>query len=184
MQLDENQVKEAQELLNKLDRIYTEKAANEALKKSREEKLKFEVAHACDLKNKAGEILASKVKMPLLLSLINELHRDKANKKAEDYDLMEQYRLALKRGEISNDSIQGYINALDEVESSSKAIKEAFQDVTLLDKDVIDAINIIAKERYKEAKEDKLLEAGFDVKPTRDKTEILELANELEGILK
>ena len=80
--------------------------------------------------------------------------------------------------------MQGYINALDEVESSSKAIKEAFLDVTLLDKDVIDAINIIAKERYKEVKEDKMLEAGFDVKPAKDKTEILELKSELENILK
>lgn len=184
MQLDKNQLKEAQELLSKLDHIYSEKAANEALKKAREEKLKFEVAHACDLKNKAGEILSNKVKMPLLLSLINELYREKANKKAEDYELMEQYRLALKRSEISKDIVQGYINALDEVESSSKAIKEAFLDVTLLDKDVIDAINIIAKERYKEVKEDKMLEAGFDVKPAKDKTEILELKSELENILK
>lgn len=184
MQLDKNQLKEAQELLSKLDRIYSEKAANEALKKAREEKLKFEVAHVCDLKNKAGEILSSKVKMPLLLSLINELYREKANKKAEDYELMEQYRLALKRSEISKDIVQGYINALDEVESSSKAIKEAFLDVTLLDKDIIDAINIIAKERYKEVKEDKMLEAGFDVKPAKDKTEILELKSELENILK
>ena len=38
MQLDKNQLKEAQELLSKLDRIYSEKAANEALKKAREAK--------------------------------------------------------------------------------------------------------------------------------------------------
>ena len=53
-----------------------------------------------------------------------------------------------------------------------------------MDKDILEAISIMAKQKYEEFKMDKKIENGEEVKPKKDKTEIYEYVAELESILK
>ena len=62
----------AKELLAKLNELYTMKATLEVKKKEREEKVKTEVCQILNIKNKKGEPLPNKVKIPILLTVIEE----------------------------------------------------------------------------------------------------------------
>ena len=183
MQLDKTQIDEAKDLLKKLTAIYTEKAEKEVVKRDREDKLRYEIAQSCDLKNKNGDILANKVKLPLLTAIINVM-RDKtpSNKFELLVSDMEDYQGALEE-DVDDKLVNSYIHICDELDEIAMDIKAVIADTSLLDKQTLDAISLLAKEKYKQIKEDKMLEAGYEVKPPKDKTEINELKEELDNLL-
>ncbi|HDX6248347.1 TPA: hypothetical protein RPW15_001505 [Campylobacter fetus subsp. venerealis] len=183
MQLDKTQIKEAKELLEKLTAIYTEKAEKEIIKRNREDKLRYEIAQSCEIKNKNGDILANKVKISLLMAIINVM-RDKtpSNKFEVLVSDMEDYQEALEK-DVDDKLINSYIHICDELDEVTTDIKAVVAETSLLDKQTLDAIGLLAKERYKQIKEDKMLEAGYEVKPPKDKTEINELKEELDNLL-
>ena len=180
--LDENQKKEAQELYDKLIRLHTQKAELEAIKKDREEQLKSDIAFACNIKNKAGEPVASKVKMPIVLAILNELFRQKPNKKDEEADMLDIYRNAIKKEEVSKELVDSYLAIEDSLQENKEDIKEAFKETTLLSKEMLNAIVLIIKEKYKIIKEDRLAQAGFESKPPKDNSEVLEIKAQLEDV--
>lgn len=182
--LDENQKQEAQELYSKLIQLHTQKANLEAIKKDREETLKNDIASVCNIRNKAGEPVASKVKMPIVLAILNELYKQKPNKKNEEADMLEIFRKAIKKEEVSKEIVNDYLSVENALEENKQDIKEAFKETTLLSKEMLNAISLIVKEEYKIMKEDNLAQAGFESKPPKDNSEILEIKAELENVLK
>ncbi|WP_066388811.1 hypothetical protein [Helicobacter himalayensis] len=81
MKLTQEQKQEAKELLLKLKNLYNHRTGLDILKIDRENTLREEIASVCDMRNKQGEIQPNKVKMPLLLALIDEMFFGKTNKK-------------------------------------------------------------------------------------------------------
>lgn len=183
MNLTAEQTQEARELLNKLNNLYREKAELEMLKVGRESVLKDEIAGVCDIRNKQGELQPNKVKMPLIAVLIDELFLDKDNKKEQEYLLMDTYKKALL-GDVNKEIINSYVALKESLDENNQDIKQSFKDTSSLDKDILEAINFIAKERYKELLESKKIEAGIEIKPPKDMSAILEIIKELEDILK
>lgn len=184
MNLTQAQKQEAKELLSKLENLYNHRAGLDILKINREDTLREEIASICDIRNKQGEIQPNKVKMPLLLALIDEIFFDKTNKKEEEYALMGSYRQALSGKDVNKDTINAYVALQEEIEENNQNLKEVFKETNTLDKEILDAINLIAKEKYKEILNSKKLEAGMEVKEPKDMSAILTLIKELESILK
>jgi len=182
--LDEEQLKEVKIAFDRLKKIYEDKADFEVLKKERENTLKDEFASVCDVRDKDGNIDGSKIKMPLVMVLLNELFRDKNNPKEEEYAIMEEYRMALSGDKIDEKLIDGYLYCIDEINAVRSYVKDVFNDVSLLDNDTCKAIEELAKEHYKEIYQSKMMEAGFSKeKVEKDTTEYDELKENLEAIL-
>ncbi|TEX99568.1 hypothetical protein [Campylobacter sp. US33a] len=174
---------EAKELFDILVNLYKEKANLEVLNREREEKLKDEVAQACNVKNKSREYLSKTVKMPLVKAILDQLE-GKVNKKDIEADTMDTYRQAIKNNEINKESINAYLASQNLLRENQLAIKEKFKESTFLSKEMLMAIDILAKEKYKELKEDALNLAGFISKPKKDNNEILELVNQFKEVFK
>lgn len=184
IQFDEDQIKEAKEIYVRLLKVYEDKADFEVMKKEREAKLKDEISSVCNIRDKDGNADSSKVKFPLVLAILNEMYRDKENPKEIEYATMKKYRTALNSGEISESLIDGFLHCTDEIKATKGYIKDIFSDATLLSSDTCKALEELAKEKYKEVYQDKMMEAGFvKEKAERDDSEYLELKENLENIL-
>ena len=181
--LDENQKQEAKEIYDRLIAVYKEKADFEMLKKEREARLKDELASVLDIRNKDGDALANKIKMPLVLAVIDELIYEKENKKATEYDTMESYKNAIKTNNVSEAVVSDYTYVLDELNGLKQSVKDIFGDSALLGKDELKAIDEIAKAKFKDILEDKMTEAGFEIKPPKDNSEFYEVKNEIQDFL-
>ena len=182
--LDENQIQEVKETYEKLKNIYENKAQIEILKKERENIIKEGIASICDLRDNEGNTDIKKVKMPLLIALLNEIYNEKENPKETEYSIMQDYRTALEGGEIEAELITSYLHCDEEIKATKDDIKGVFADVSLLDNETCKALEDLAKEYYKEIKQDKMIEAGFiKEKPIKDDSEYNELKENLEVIL-
>ena len=153
----------AKELLAKLNELYTTKASQEVLKKEREEKVKTEICHILNIKNKKGEPTPNKVKIPLLLTVIEEKYEGVPNKEQQRYDTMCDYKNALNS--LPKQSAIGLIDAKSEIKATELDIKSAYTegDASILSGEVIEALALIAKDRYVDTKNMKMAEAGFKV---------------------
>lgn len=153
----------AKELLAKLNELYTTKASQEVLKKEREEKVKTEICHILNIKNKKGEPTPNKVKIPLLLTVIEEKYEGVPNKEQQRYDTMCDYKNALNS--LPKQSAIGLIDAKSEIKATELDIKGAYTegDASILSGEVIEALALIAKDRYVDTKNMKMAEAGFKV---------------------
>lgn len=183
MNLTNEQKQEAKELLTKLENLYKDRVNLDILKIDRETNLKSEIASICDIKDKKGEIQPSKVKMPLVSALIDELFLEKNNKKEEEYVIMNTYRSAISNG-VNKSVINAYVALKESFDENNQNIKEAFKETSILDKDILEAVNFIAKEYYKTLLENAKLEIGIETKPSKDMSMVLELIEELKKILK
>lgn len=183
MLLDENQKQEAKEIYDRLMQIYKEKVDFEMLKKERETRLKDELANALDIRNKDGIVLANKIKIPLVLAVIDELIYEKENRKESEYDTMESYKNAIKTKKVSEVVVSDYAYILDELDGLKQSVKEIFSDSSLLDKDMLKAIDEIAKAKFKEIMEDKMIETGTQIKPPKDNSEFYEVKSEIQNFL-
>ena len=164
--LNNDQIEQAKSLLKRLTRLYGEKADLEIRLKDLSEKIKFEIADSCDLKNKQGEVQASRVKWPLVMAAINDIYKRAPSKRGNKFELlvseMEDYKQAL---------------------ADEDYFKDVLADASLLDKDTIKAIEMIAKDKYKEMKADRLIKAGYEAKEPKDNSELFELKERLNDIL-
>lgn len=183
MLLDENQKQEAKEIYERLLNVYKEKADFEMLKKERESRLKDELASVLDIRNKDGVALANKIKMPLVLAVIDELIYEKENKKEIEYDTMVSYKEAIKNNKVNETVVGDYTFVLDELDALKQSIKDIFSDSSLLDKDMLKAIDEIAKAKFKDILEDKMIEAGAEIRPPKDNSEFYEVKSEIENFL-
>lgn len=185
MQLNENEQKELKTLYRKLSTLYKEKAKLEVLKKGKEEKLKEELASACNIKNKKGEIQSSKIKMPLVNAILNELYQDKPNKKEEEISIYENYKLAIKNKEVSEALIKSYISNEESIEENAYFIKEVYkyQGNILLSKELLNALASLLKDEYKFHLNDELIRQGYEVKEPKDKAELLKLKELIKSLI-
>ena len=154
----------AKELLAKLNELYTMKATLEVKKKEREEKVKTEVCQILNIKNKKGEPLPNKVKLPILLTVIEEKYEKMPNKEQQRYDTMCDYKNALNS--LSKQSAVGLIDVRSEVKAIESDIKSTYSDgdAAILSGDIIEALTLIAKDQYVDTKNMKMAEAGFKTK--------------------
>ena len=158
--MDVNEIKEAKSLYNSLVALAKEKADLEVLKRQREDSLKFEIAGEADLK-------------------------DKENKKATEYEIMQEYKGLIKNKRVNENTVTDYLSVLAEIESNKEDTKACFADCTVITKDVMDAVDAIVKEEYKAIKDDAMENAGYEVKPAKDNSEKLSLIEEVKkAILK
>lgn len=178
------QQEEAKELLKKLTELYRARVELESIKAGRIEKLQYEVAGELDLKNKNGDVEPKLVKKPILLSALESKTGEKNSKYELEFNIFEDYKHILGNGAISKDITASIVNINDELNENKLELKEAFKETSFLDKDILEAISIMAKQKYEEFKMDKKIENGEEVKPKKDKTEIYEYVAELESILK
>ena len=183
MKLSEQEQAEVKQLHSKLHNLYEEKARLEVMKKDRENTLKDDIAAVCDIVNGDGIPQGAKVKMPLVQAVINQLFRQKPNKKDEEHDTLEIYRSAIKKEQVSKELVNDYIVAEDLLVENKQNIKEAFKETSVLSKEILNAIDMIVKEKYKEMKEDALEKAGYEVSVARDKSEIYDIKESLEKFL-
>lgn len=179
--LTEEQRVEAKELLEKLMIFNKEKVELEFLKKDREENLKQEIAEICNIRDKLGQALPSKVKMPLVINIINEKFLDKKNKKEEEYELMETYKTAFSS--INQDVINAYLAINDSLSENAMNVKEAIKDTTLLSKEILDAILMVSKEQYKELVEIQNEALGIEAKAPKDDSQTLDIVKELKVLI-
>lgn len=183
--MDINEIKEAKSLYNALIGLAKEKADLEVLKKQREETLKFEIAGEADLKDKDGNPEPKKVKMPLVMAVLDELYKDKENKKATEYEIMQEYKGFIKNKRVNENTVTDYLSVLAEIDANKEDTKACFADCNVITKDVMDAVDAIVKEEYKAIKDDAMENAGFEVKPAKDNSEKLSLIEEVKkAILK
>ncbi len=171
---------EAKELLEKLFNLNKEKIELEFLKKEREENLKYEIAELANIRDKEGSALASKVKMPLVVNLVNELYLDKPNKKEEEYAIMESYRIAFKN--INKEVVDSYLSVNERLNEIASAVKEAFKDTNLLSKEILDAILMFSKMNYQELLTQKNDELGIEQKVPKDDSQALAIIKELKAL--
>lgn len=171
---------EAKELLEKLFNLNKEKIELEFLKKEREENLKYEIAELANIRDKEGSALASKVKMPLVVNLVNELYLDKPNKKEEEYAIMESYRIAFKN--INKEVVDSYLSVNERLNEIASAVKEAFKDTNLLSKEILDAILMLSKMNYQELLTQKNDELGIEQKEPKDDSQALAIIKELKAL--
>jgi len=143
----------AKELLVKLNDLYTTKASQEVLKKEREEKVKTEMCHVLNIKNKKGEPLP----------IIEEKYEGVINKEQTRYDTMCDYKNALNS--LSKQSAISLLDAKSEIKATESDIKSVFTegDAAILSGEVIEALTLIAKDNYIDTKNMKMAEAGFKV---------------------
>ena len=175
------QQEEAKELLKKLTELYRARVELESIKAGRIEKLQYEVAGELDLKNKNGDV---EPKLPILLSALESKTGEKNSKYELEFNIFEDYKHILGNGTISKDITASIFTINEELNENKLELKEAFKETSFLDKDILEAISIMAKQKYEEFKMDKKIENGEEVKPKKDKTEIYEYVAELESILK
>ena len=171
---------EAKELLEKLFNLNKEKIELEFLKKEREENLKGEIAELANIRDKEGTAVASKVKMPLVINLINELYLDKPNKKEEEYATMEAYRIAFK--DINKEVVDSYLSVNERLDEIAFATKEAYKDTNLLSKEILDAIVMFAKMNYQELLIAKNDELGIEHNEPQDDSQALAILKELKAL--
>lgn len=171
---------EAKELLEKLFNLNKEKIELEFLKKEREENLKYEIAELANIRDKEGSALASKIKMPLVVNLVNELYLDKPNKKEEEYAIMESYRIAFKN--INKEVVDSYLSVNERLNEIASAVKEAFKDTNLLSKEILDAILMFSKMNYQELLTQKNDELGIEQKVPKDDSQALAIIKELKAL--
>lgn len=171
-------------LYGKLNNLYKHKAKLEVIKKGREEKLKEEIAGACKIQNKQGEIQANKVKMPLVNAILDELYREKPNKEDLKADTMETYKLAIKNKEVNESCIQSYITSGNEIKENANSIKEVWKQNPFFAKEILDGLDALLKDEYKSLLIKELLEAGYEVKEPKDKSDITEFKEFIKTLLK
>lgn len=186
LKLTETEKEIAKELLAKLDELYTDKASLEVRKRSREESIKTEVCQILNIKNKKGEPLPNKIKLSLLMPVIEEKIEKTVNKEQLRYDTMCEYRNAVNS--LSKDSATSLLNVRGEIKAIDLDIKSAFTegDAASLSGEVIEALNLIAKDNYAQTKNNKMAEAGFKVKETskNSKADLAKLKKALIEALK
>ncbi|EME2750624.1 hypothetical protein VSV78_001672 [Campylobacter jejuni] len=161
MQFSKEEKEELKELYSKLRTFYEERANMEVLRKEREDKLKDEFAFALDLKNKQGELQNSKVKMPLVSALIDELYKDKPNKKEIEYELMQEYKNLIKNKKINEEALKAIISA----------------------EESLDALTLILKDEFKLLLSDAYEKAGYETKAIKDKAELKKLSLSIKELL-
>ncbi|OCR87750.1 hypothetical protein CFT12S00416_07950 [Campylobacter fetus subsp. testudinum] len=181
--MNEEEKKEAKRLFDKLLAVLNGRVELEVILRERSEILKYEVAVACNIQGKDGEIQGNKVKMPIVLAVCEELEKGK-NKIAENFDIMEDYKNALTK-KVAKDLLDSFLTTKNEIDDTKLDYKEAFKDCTLLSKEQIKAIELLVKEKYEEIKSDAMTNAGFESnKPQKNNSEINEIKEELAKILK
>ena len=183
MNVTKEQIQEIKELVAKVLNLYEDKVKLDLLKIDRENTLKDEIASACEIRNKQGELQPNKVKMPLVSALIDEMFLEKNNKKEAEYVLMETYRSAISSKRVNNEALSAYVAIRENLEENAQNIKEAFKESSTLDRAILEAINYLTRTKYKELLENKKQEAGIETKPPKDMTAVMELIKELEKML-
>ncbi|MBX7491214.1 hypothetical protein [Helicobacter turcicus] len=183
MELNTNEKQELKELYKKLNNLYKERAKLEVLKKNREESLKEEIASVCEIKNKQGETDAKRVKMPLINAILDELYKEKPNKKEEEISLYETYKEAISRNKINKDCITNFLSSTESLNENAAFIKESFKDSTLLSKEVLDALSALLKEEYKLHLNDALSKEGYEIKEPKDNAELEALKELIKGLV-
>lgn len=183
MQFSKEEKQELKELYTKLRTLYEERANMEVLKKEREDKLKDEFASTLDLKNKQGELQSSKVKMPLVNALLDELYKDKENKKELEYELMQDYKSLIKSKKINEEALKAVISAEENLNENTTFIKETYKDSTFCSKESLDALTLILKDEFKLMLGDAYEKAGYDIKPIKDKAELEKLRASIKELL-
>lgn len=184
MYLSQEEQNGIKELYGKLNNLYQEKAKLEVLKRVREKKLKEEVASVCQIKNKQGEIQASKVKMPLINAILDELYRKQHNKKEEEISIYEEYKQVFKNKEINEDCITAYLSIDESIQENMCFIKEAEKEA-IIPKQVLEALNMLLKDEYAIHLEYELNQNGYESKK-KDDTEnliLLDLKDNLKDLL-
>lgn len=173
--------------MSELNELYRQKAQCEVLKKSREEDLKTQVAQILDIKDKKGEAQPSKVKLPILMNLLEEMYNQGVNKKQEEYELMLEYRRALDQ--IPKDQAIPLLDVIAEIKGINADIKYAFatregeeeDSAVILPGEIIDTIALIGKDNFKVYKTEELEKAGFKVpEPKEEAFDYEELKRELK----
>lgn len=182
--LSKEEQDELKTLHEKLRNLYAHKAKLEVIKKGRENKLKEEIASVCDIKNKQGEIQSNKVKMPLVNAILDELYREKPNKEDLKADIMETYKSAIANKEVNESYVKSYIASDSEIKDNADSIKEVYKESSILSKEVLDGLNALLKDEYKDLLNAELVENGYEVKEPKDKSEITELKDLLKSLLK
>ncbi|RAX56547.1 hypothetical protein CCZ01_09235 [Helicobacter monodelphidis] len=180
--LEPNQIVEAKELLSRLNNLYIERADMEVFKKIRENSLKYEIASECEIFDKENNPLPNKIKIALVLACIDELFKDKENKKNAELSLMKDYKKALLKEELK-EFVDAYMYVLEELETNALDIKESAKECSIIPKEVLQAVSSIAKENFKVIKEKKMVEAGFEIKQEKDCTEAIALQEQLKKLL-
>lgn len=181
--LNEEQKNEAKALLEKLNLLYKERVRLDLIKVDRENALREEIASCCDVRNKDGESEPSKVKMPLVLALVDELFLEKQNKKEEEYAIMEQYRSAFAN-QVNKEIVDGYTSIIGLQQENTLDIKEVFKETSILSKEVIEAINYLAKDTYKQELQEQKIQAGIiNEKEPKDDSEKLAMVDFLKTLL-
>lgn len=183
MQFSKEEKQELKELYTKLRTLYEERANMEVLKKEREDKLKDEFASTLDLKNKQGELQSSKVKMPLVNALLDELYKDKENKKELEYELMQDYKSLIKSKKINEEALKAVISAEENLNENTTFIKETYKDSTFCSKESLDALTLILKDEFKLMLGDAYEKAGYDIKLIKDKAELEKLRASIKELL-
>lgn len=171
-------------LYGKLNNLYKHKAKLEVIKKGREEKLREEIAGACKIQNRQGEIQANKVKMPLVNAILDELYREKPNKEDLKADTMETYKVAIQNKEVNESYIKSYIASGNEIKENADSIKEVWKQHPFFTKEVLDGLDALLKDEYKSLLTKELVEAGYEVKEPKDKSDITEFKEFLKSLLK
>ena len=182
--LNKEEKQELKSLYAKLSALHKERASLEVLKKNRENTLKEEVASVCEIKNKQGEIQANKVKMPLISAILDELYREKPNKKEEEISTYEIYKDSIKSKKVNEDCIKSLLSVVDSLEENKSNIKETYKESSILSKEILEALNEVLKKEFKNALNEELEQNGYEVKEAKDKSEIEELKFALLEVLK
>lgn len=179
LELDQNQLAEAKSLYEKLSNFYKEKVELENTKTDLAIRLQEELASAMDCRKKDGEVDIKAVKLPIVIAVIDAIRKKKPSKYELDANQADSIEKTINDGEVDN-ALNAYTDILDDIECNKVNIKEAFKETSLLDKDTLDAIALMAKDKYKEFKLDKKAEQGEKIKEPKDETEIRNLISELQ----
>ncbi|TLD95391.1 hypothetical protein LS71_008265 [Helicobacter jaachi] len=180
--LNKAQTQEAIMLINRLKHLYEERSEIDVQKLDRDSILKEEMAKACNIVDKNGQPQPSKVKLPLVMALFDELYLDKTNKKEDEYATMETYRLALEE-RISKEIINSSLAVIESLNENNAYIKEVIKEAKSLDKETLEAIKYLAKVHYKKRLDSKMAELGIDIKPPKDNAALIELAQALNEFI-
>lgn len=174
---------ELKTLYTKLSNLYADRAKLEVVKKDREQILKEEIASACRIVNKQGETQADKVKMPLVNAILDELYREKSNKEKVKQEIMDSYEIAIKNKEVNEDCIQNFISIDENIKENADFIKEVYKESSILSKEILDGLNALLKEEYKNHLNNELEAQGYEVKEPKDKSKLLELTELIKRLL-
>ena len=175
---------ELKTIYQKLSNLQKERAKLEVLKKDREQLLKEDIASVLQIKDKKGEIQSSRVKMPLVNAILDGAFRDKQNKKEEEIGIYEEYKEVIENKEVSEDCIKAYISTNESIEENISLFKDVYKESSILSKEVLNALNALLKEEYKEMLQDELNQNGYEIKEEKDNREQLELQAEIKELLK